>query len=138
MRFSLYNVVASRDGAILVEKLIRDGFALRRLDGANVRSAQEFWEASAKQLRHEIAKGWDGYADYVASALLPDEDEGNKVALLWTNVDTLIASDLRAFVTAFDVLTTFGRTAYAQGTEMLIFVLGEGAAFPLLAGLESA
>ncbi|HET9626572.1 MAG TPA: hypothetical protein VFP84_34655 [Kofleriaceae bacterium] len=137
MRFSLYNVIASQDEATIVAKLSEDRFVLRRLDGANVRSAREYWDASAKHLRHRIANGWDGYAEYLAEAVLPNDEEGNKIAFLWVHADLLISSDLRAFLSAFDVLITLGRAAYARGTEMLIFLLGDGAAFPPMTDEES-
>jgi hypothetical protein len=126
MRFSLYNVVASSEEARLIETLTKSGYAIRRLDTANVHSAEELWEVSAKQLGHCGANGWDGYADYVAEALLPNDHEGDKVAFLWLNSDAVLVSNLGVFLTAFDVFTTLARAAYAQGTEVIFFLVGEG------------
>jgi hypothetical protein len=128
--FSLYNFVAQK-GVMPSSSAVRaDGYAVRLLDGQTIGSAEEIWAESARQLGHGVSGNWDGYADYVAGALMPDDDEPAQVALVWEHADRLAQRELRAFCSAFDTLTTIGRAAYAQGTTVLLFFLGD--AFPAL------
>jgi hypothetical protein len=129
---SLYNLVAQADAERLLTALGEDGFVIRPFDGAGVANAHDLWQAAVAQLGIEMVGGWDGFADRMWSALLPDDDEGDRVALVWEHADVLVAGDLRAFLTAFDTLTTIGRQAYEQHIQVLTFYLGEGKNFPAL------
>ena len=129
MRFSLYNFAAQEGCESLVGRLQSEGYTLRRLDGSGIASAADLWASSSRQLGHRLAAGWDGHADYLAAALMPDDDEAGNVALLWEHADHLANADLGGFCAAFDTLTTIARAAYAQGTTILLFFLGDGPGF---------
>lgn len=132
MIYSLYNLVAQADAERLLPALGVDGFVIRRFDGAGVANAHDLWQAAVSQLGIETVGGWDGFADRMWSALLPDDDESDRVALVWEHADVLVAGELRAFLAAFDTLTTIGRQAYEQQIQVLTFYLGEGRSFPPL------
>jgi hypothetical protein len=135
VRYSLYTLVAQTDAGALIDRLVADGYRIRRLDGATLDGAASLWAASAAQLGHLPVSGWDGFADRLHGALWPDDGEGDRIALVWEHADVLVAADLDAFLHAFDVLCTVGRSAYAQEVHILAFYLGDGRGYPRLAQL---
>jgi hypothetical protein len=137
MRPSLFQFVAQSDADELTRRLERAGYLVRRLDGRDIESAADLWAASARQLGHPEAKGWDGYADYLWQAILPDDDEGEGVAVVWEHADELAEHDMNAFALALDTLATIGRGANGQGLEVVTFFLGDGPGYRPLESLAA-
>src|SRR3954466_12772830 len=101
MSWSVFNLVAESDGAALRERLAVD-HVVRRVDGDVGDGSQlraRFGDALGFQ-----ASGWDSFADDVWNALLPDDDEGDRVALVWEHADALVDAHLEDFLTTFEIL----------------------------------
>ena len=126
MRPSLFQFVAQSDAEELARRLEDDGYVLRRLDLSDVGSAEELWAATSEQLGIPPARGWDGYADYLWQAILPDDDEGEKVAVLVEHADELADGDMNALALLVDTLATIGRGAHGQELQVVAFYLGDG------------
>jgi hypothetical protein len=48
-------------------------------------------------------------AERLCGPVLPNDDEGDRVAFLWERADVLVGADLRSFLSAFEIMTTIGR-----------------------------
>jgi hypothetical protein len=55
-------------------------------------------DRGAKQLGFEPPHNWSAFSDLLPNALLPDDDEGDKVAVLWAHADDVVDHSLRTFV----------------------------------------
>jgi len=126
VRPSLFQFVAQSDADGLARRLEDDGYVLRRLDLGGVGSAEELWSATSEQLDIPESRGWDGYADYLWQAILPDDDEGEKVAVLVEHADELADEDMNALALLVDTLATIGRGAHGQELQVVAFYLGDG------------
>jgi hypothetical protein len=133
--WSIFEVVAQRDADALRARLFLQGCPVRELDGTGVTDGLALQRRAAEAFGYEAPEesNWDAFADSVWMPVLPTEEEGDKVALLWEHVDDLMQADVRSFLTAFDVLIGVARQAYgSEGLDVTIFVLGDGPGFPPL------
>ncbi|MFN3254760.1 MAG: barstar family protein [Ilumatobacter sp.] len=128
MRYSLWNLCAQADAPTLLDALDRSGFALRSVETAGVSTAQEFIDRCAETFGFPSG-GWDSFGDDMWNVLFPDDDEGDKVAFVWNHADALLDEGLDAMLHAVDVLAHTGRAAYADGVEIITFLLGDGPNF---------
>jgi hypothetical protein len=128
----VYQLVAQRDVERLRERLRADGYALRELDGSRLRGATGLWTRAGEAFGFSGVDGWDSFSDRMWAAMLPDDDEDDKVALVWEHADGLLPHGLGAFLEAYDVLVTIARQAYAQQVDVTILLLGDGEGFPPL------
>lgn len=128
MSYSLWNLCDRSDSVALLDALERSGFALRRVDTSGVSSSAALLDRFGEQLDFS-AGGWDSFADHMWTALLPDDDEGDRVALVWDHADDVAAEALDAFLQAMDVLIGVGRGAYAEDLQVITFLLGDGSSF---------
>lgn len=130
--YALWNLVNEAETDRLIDELRADGMALRQFDTAGVTSREGLWSTVGDAFGVDDVQGWDSFADQLWMALLPDDDEGDRVAVIWRHADALLAADLGVFLEALDILTTTGRQAYSQGLTVLSFLLGAGSNFPPL------
>jgi hypothetical protein len=137
VRPSLFQFVAQADADELTRRLEEDGYVIRRLDLSGVGSATEVWSATSDQLGIPPARGWDGYADYLWQAILPDDDEGERVAVAVEHADELADGDMNALALLVDTLATIGRGAHGQDLAVVAFYLGEGAGYSPLESLSA-
>lgn len=132
-RFAIWNLVAESDGQGLEQVLAEQGYALRVIKTATACDDGSFWAAAAEGLGFDTPSNWSGFIDLARQAVLPDDDEGDKSALLWYGAGAVASCCLGTFLMAFDLLVDQGRQLYAQGSEVLLFALGDGENFPGLA-----
>jgi hypothetical protein len=135
MTWPVHQLVAEGDIDALRSRLTADGYVLRELDGAGIRDAATLWQRAGEAFGFDSVKGWDSFADRMWTALFPDDDEGDKVALIWAHADDLVDGALDAFLEAFDVLVTVVRGAYAEEIDLTVCFLGDGPGFARLADL---
>ena len=131
MRYSLWNLAARSDADVLVDALGRSGFMIHRVDTAGVNSDSEL-KARFGQAFDFDPGGWDAFADDMSNALLPDDDDVSKVALVWDHADSLLDGGLGPLLQMMDVLIDIGRSAYAEAppVEIITFLMGDGPNFP--------
>jgi len=128
----VYEVVAQSDAAELRRQLADEGCEVRELDGSGVVDRATFLAGAAEAFGCEPLSGWDAYSDRLWTAVVPEDTEGAKAALLWEHADELLAGELASFLMAFDISVTTARQAYRQGVDLTIFLLGDGPGFPPL------
>jgi hypothetical protein len=134
-RWSLLNLVSDQDADDLIAELEAEGYALRVFDGSGVVDKDSLIAKLAETFDFAPG-GWDSTADDLWNRLLPDDDEGDRVAVIWRHVDELLQHDLASFLEAVDILKTIGRRAYSSQTVMLIFLLGADRNFARLAQFQ--
>jgi hypothetical protein len=128
----VYEVVAQRDADDLRSRLAIEGCAVRALDGAGVTDGAGLLARAAEAFGSEPLSGWDAFSDRLWTAVVPEDADGAKAALVWEHADSLLSGDLPSFLMAFDVAVTTARQAYRQGVDLTIFLLGDGPGFPPL------
>jgi len=131
----VYQLVAQGDVDALRAELTADGYALRNLDGAGLGDAAGLWARAGEAFGFSDVAGWDSFSDRMWNAVMPNDDEGDKVALVWEHADALVQASLGTFLEAFDVLVTMVRSAYEQETDVTVCFLGDGPGFARLADL---
>lgn len=130
--FAIWNLIAQSDAGRLSKNLSAQGFVLRELDGHGVLDASGLWARAAETFGFDEVTNWDSFADRMWTALLPDDDEGEKVAFVWHHVDELLHGGLGVIFQVLDATLTIGRQAYGHELQVLTFMLGEGPNFPPL------
>ena len=136
MTWPVYQLVAQGDVDALRAQLTADGYALRELDGADLRDAGGLWARAGDAFGFSDVKGWDSFADRMWNAVMPNDDEGDKVALIWGHADALEQASLPTFLEAFDVLVSMVRSAYGDDLDITVCFLGDGPGFRPLAELD--
>jgi hypothetical protein len=131
-RYNLWNLVALHDLGALREELGRGGYALREFSTTQAADPQGLFDEISPQLGFRTPHNWSAFSDLLPNALLPDDDEGDRVAVLWAHADHLVQTSLGTFLTAVDVLVGLARQAYEQELHMILFLLGDGPNFPPL------
>jgi len=125
----LWNLAARSDADVLVDALERSGFTIRRVDTADVNSKPGLCARFGETFDFTTG-GWDSFADNMWDTLLPNDDEGDKVALVWDHSDSLLDGGLETLLQAMDALIDIGRRASAEKLTVIIFLLGDGSNFP--------
>lgn len=112
----------------LRSQLEADGFRPIDLDGSDVVDAATFLAAAATQLFDgEETANWSSFNDQLRNH--PVVGDGDRVALVWTHVDRMLASGLPDLVTALDVLAGVARERYELGGTFVVHLLGDGPNF---------
>ena len=129
--FRVVNCIAACDEPELRTLLAAQGFELLVLRGHGVRDKATFLDQVAADLPRTDGlqpHNWDAFADVLWNVLydLPHD----RVALLWTDADVIVGSDLQDFVDALLAITGVARSvmsgegSFPRQMTFLTFVLG--------------
>ncbi len=132
-RFAVRNLVAQADADRLLTLLRDEGYAIREADTSGVSTRTELWQRLGDALGFDDVAGWDSLEDHLATALLPDDDEGDQVAFVWHHAGDLQRADLDAFLETVDILVATSRQATTMELGLVSFLLGDSDDFPPLA-----
>lgn len=128
MSYSLWNLCNRSDSETLSDALRRAGFVIRNVDTSEVDSGAALRARFGENLGFS-AGGWDSFADEMWNKLFSDDDEEDKIALVWDNADHVAERALGALLQTVDILTDVGRQAYADQIQVITFLMGDGPSF---------
>lgn len=128
MKKNLYNFAHKTQCKALVNALEDEGFSLVVLDGSNLENEDDFFKEISTSSLQPVgmgAKSSGALEDNLWSGIPLLSD---KVAIVWNDSDSLMNKDIRAFVSAVDVLISVGRSLYdpslTSRVGLVIFFVG--------------
>ena len=117
--FEVFNCFCTADSGKVNDALNQNGFFIITLNGVSIINKETFFRQAEKDIPQPeglVAKNsWSALNDNLWSSVYGGKNK--KVALVWTDAEQLLSTDVQSFLKAIDLFTLFAREVHSLKKE---------------------